>query len=323
MYVAEQRHYLDGPVVLLSALAFSDLYVDDGMERGFILSRPGEVPEPLPRDCWDDAYGLVDRMQQQAGKREFGLAYGGIRYRVSQVPNVPRKWWHCRRIPPRVWSWDELRLPPRLQAMLLEAGRDDGAVIFGGKTGEGKTWSAGATALNWADKVGGVCVAIESPIELPLAGRRERGEVFQRDVAEYDFADELVSCLRITPRFLFLGEIRRPAAARELLQAATNGHPILSTLHCGSVVDGLMRLADLATEPGIVGGRKAAFELLAQGLSVFVHQRLIKSDGEWLPRFEVLHAGPSASDPVRVLIREGKLPELSTHIVNHTRAIND
>lgn len=304
----------------LQELPFSDLYLDTGMDEGLILERPGEVPQNLPQECWADAYKLLDRVQKKP-LREFAIEHDGVRYRVSKIPNFARDWWHFRRMPARVWTWDELGMPHRLQDALVRCGRDDGVVLFGGKTGEGKTWSAGATLLAWGDRVGGIGQAIEAPIELPLAGRRERGYVHQRDVVETEFAEEFVSCLRITPRFIMLGETRRPSVAREVLLAGATGHPVLSTLHCGSVLDGLMRLADLATEPGVIGGRKAAYELLAQGLSIFVHQRLSKFGGQWRPRYEVLMAGREPSDPVRVLIREGKLPELSTHIANHTRQL--
>ncbi|GEM_PF-3067501 len=118
-------------------MTFSDLSLDSGMEDGIVLERPGEVPQDLAKDHWSDAFALLDRVQKSP-LREFALEYDGVRYRVAKVPNIPRDWWHFRRMSPRVWTWDQLGMPRQLQDLLLEAGRDDGVVIFGGKTGEGK-----------------------------------------------------------------------------------------------------------------------------------------------------------------------------------------
>ena len=96
--------------------------------------------------------------------------------------------------------------------------------------------------------------------------------------------------MRSKPRYIYLGEIRSPEAAVELLRAATSGHLVLSTIHANNVGDAIN-----------------AHELMANGLLACIHQNLIGSPRRL--QLEALFANPdiNAGCQVRAMLRTGKL----------------
>ncbi|HEU0117923.1 MAG TPA: ATPase, T2SS/T4P/T4SS family, partial [Alphaproteobacteria bacterium] len=149
----------------------------------------------------------------------------------------------------------------------------------------------------------------EDPVEFMLKGRHgDGGHCFQVEVhQEEDWAVSLKRALRWAPRYIYVGEIRTPKAAEQLLRAATTGHLVITTVHAGAPEEalmGLIFLAEQAMGPGVQN-------ILAAGLTGLIYQTMRESG----PYIKYLFTEPdSPGDPVRSLIRENKIGMLSTYI---------
>jgi twitching motility protein PilT len=70
---------------------------------------------------------------------------------------------------------------------------------------------------------------------------------------------------------LFIGEIRDDATAYEAVNASINGCLVVSTIHAGSPVQGVERILTYSRRIN-----QNSAELLADGLSAVIHQKLHK-----------------------------------------------
>lgn len=117
----------------------------------------------------------------------------------------------------------------------------------------------------------------------------------------------LKRALRWAPRYIFVGEIRTPKAAEQLLRAATTGHLVITTVHASTLEEALMGvqfLAEQAMGPGVQN-------MLAAGITSVIHQTM-KKNSVWL---RYLFTEPdSPGDTVRSHIRDNKIGALSTYI---------
>lgn len=77
--------------------------------------------------------------------------------------------------------------------------------------------------VDYLRRYGGAAVTIEDPVEYLIKGRHgEFGQCFQMEArTEEDWAVCLKRLLRLGAAFYFVGEIRTPKAAEQLLRAAT------------------------------------------------------------------------------------------------------
>jgi twitching motility protein PilT len=302
----------------LADLEFADLYVS-ASGYGYFRSGAATTLSIVPPSLNPELVGLIrslsHRVAARPDRREFSISYEGATYRVALLEAIDGLWYVLRRGPARVPAIRDLGIHPRIAAELIELGRarNHGMVIVAGKTGDGKTTTACALLGAWLEYFGGVAVTIEDPPEFPLHGAKRSGEgfCFQRDVQEKGFGDALAVTMRYTPRFILLGEIRSEAAAREALRACINGHVVVTTLHAGSIEEALQRLLDLATDGD---GRAAVQATLAAGLSAVVHQRLAGDGADRRLEMKFLFPKQSLADPVRAIIRSGRMEQLGTEI---------
>jgi twitching motility protein PilT len=302
----------------LATLDFTDLYVSAGGDA-FVRVAPTAPLMVVPADLRTTvtllSRALGSRVAARPERREFSVSYEGITYRVALLDAIDGLWYVLRRGPTRVPPLEGLGLHPRLLAELIELGRSQrhGLVVIAGKTGDGKTTTASALLNTWLEYYGEVAVTIEDPPEFPLHGTKRNceGYCFQRDVQEKEFGDALVAAMRYTPRYILLGEIRSETAAREALRASVNGHIVVTTLHAGSVEEALHRLLDLAAAGE---GRRGAQAVLADGLSMVLHQRLFGEGGERRMECRFVIPGPGIGDPARAIVRNGRIEQLGTEI---------
>lgn len=140
--------------------------------------------------------------------------------------------------------------------------RPYGAIIACGPTGSGKTTTLSA-ALDLLNDPGRVLVTIEDPVEYQMPGVTQ---IEIDPLAGLTFARGLRTILRSDPDVILVGEIRDEETAHIAMQAATTGHLVLTTLHANSASSAVVRLKDIAVDPG----------LLAPSLNCIVAQRLAR-----------------------------------------------
>lgn len=309
----------------LTELEFADLYVNAagfGYVRSVMSTTLSVVPSSLNRALLGLIHSLSQRIAVRPDRREFSISYDGATYRVALLDAIDGLWYVLRRGPAHVPVIRDLGIHPRIAAELIELGRanNHGMVVVAGKTGDGKTTTACALLAAWLEYFGGVAVTIEDPPEFPLHGAKRSGEgyCFQRDVPERNFGEALAATMRYAPRFILLGEIRSEAAAREALRACINGHLVVTTLHAGSIEEALQRLLDLAADGD---SRGAAQTTLAAGLSGVIHQRLLGDGTDRRLEMKFLFPRQTLADPVRAIIRSGRIEQLGTEIASQLNRI--
>lgn len=199
---------------------------------------------------------------------------------------------------------DELGLPVDLTPLALGG---PGLVIVSGPTGSGKSTTLAALAQHALDRLGGLLVTLEDPIEYVFQAG-PGALVRQRGIGEHapGFAQGLRAALREDPDVLLVGEMRDPESILLALTAAETGHLVLTTLHSRDTASAIARMLDAvpAERQAQVRGQIAA------ALKGIVAQRLApKAIGSGrVPVLEVLR--PTTG--VRALIRDGKLDGIAS-----------
>jgi twitching motility protein PilT len=238
------------------------------------------------------------------------IDFEGVRCRLSKQKMSDNSSWVCaRRINTIIPDIDKLGFTGPIAEHMKGLGRRDGLILVSGATGHGKTTTAVGLLAYFLKTYGGAAVTIEDPCEFMLKGRHgEGGHCFQVEVhQEEEWAICLKRALRWAPRYIYVGEIRTPKAAEQLLRAATTGHLVITTVHAGAPEEalmGLIFLAEQAMGPGVEN-------ILAAGLTGLIYQTM-RDTGPWL---KYLYTEPdSPGDPIRSLIREKKIGMISTYI---------
>jgi len=299
----------------LDSLPFIDLYVRlDKQDQAYYRSRErgkGLVSQFVPAE-----YQLViDRFMmtvKEAMQDTFdgSLDFEGIRCRLSRQKMSDGTSWVCaRRINTVIPELAKLGFAPHIYNHMHGLGVRDGLILVSGATGQGKTTTAVGLLADFLINYGGTAITIEDPVEYMLKGRHgEGGMCYQVEVKqEEDWAICLKRALRWAPRYIYVGEIRTPKAAEQLLRAATTGHLVITTVHAGAPEEalmGLIFLAEQAMGPG-------ANNMLAAALTALVYQTM-KETG---PQIKYVFTEPdSPGDPIRSLIRDNKIGMMSTYI---------
>lgn len=306
----------------LNDLAFMDLYVRldapaPPRYRTPQRSKDNVWSQPLPMDYYNDAKALVQKFRSEADKPDAAFTYDGMRFRLSHQNMANGEAWAVlRRINDSVPKLEKLGYMPHVANYLRNLGRRDGLIIFSGPTGHGKTTSCFSLLQEYLHSFGGVGMTIEDPVEYTLEGPcGDRGYCYQIQVVDEDWATPLKRCLRWTPRYMLVGEIRSPAAAEQILRAATTGHLVLTTIHAGSIEDSLMGLLQLASQRLGDGAKN----VLAQGLTAAIHQNL-GAHGPYA-RY-VFTEEHNNGDPIRALIREDRIGMINTYIERQIARMN-
>lgn len=299
----------------LRDLHFMDLYLrmDSSHNARFRSAERGKSnvwTQPLPREYADDAAQLLLKLRGEMDNPDASFTYDGMRFRFSyQHMANDENWGVLRRINAIVPKLEKLGYAPHIANYLRNLGRRDGLVIFSGPTGHGKTTSCFSLMQEYLTDYGGVGMTVEDPVEYILEGEHgTHGYCYQIQVNKNeDWAGPLKRCLRWTPRYLLVGEIRTPAAAEQVLRAATTGHLVLTTIHAGSIEDSLLGLLQLAAQT--LG--ESAKIILAQALTATIHQ-VLNDQGPYV-RYLFTEENNNG-DPIRALIREDRIGMINTYI---------
>lgn len=299
----------------LNELDFMDIYVRldaPGIahyREGLGLGPPSQADLEIPDEYQHDVEDLTDYLRENFTGVEKGFSYKGMRLRASKLETASGQIWAAlRRIPDLPPKLDKLGFPAKLVPLLQEFGLRAGLILICGSTGQGKTTTASSLVLEYLKNYGGVAFSIEDPVEYLLEGRRGQiGYCYQSEVhEEKEWSLLLKRSLRWHPRYIFVGEIRTPDAANQLLRAATSGHTVIATMHAGSMEEALEGLLQLAEQE--LGARAPL--LLAAGLITVIYQSFGVTPG--LNVNFVATEPDNPGSPVRTLIREKRIGQVRT-----------
>jgi len=307
------------PARKLNELDFVDLYVclEGEAEPHYHQQVNGNNPGgdiDIPDEFQDAVANLASYLRAKFVGDEMGLTFEGVRMRAAKVRTSGGLLWVALRkinsIPPTL---EKIGVIPGLIPHLRNLGKRNGLVLLCGATGQGKTTTACSLLRDYLGTHGGVAFTIEDPVEYDLEGRHNKnGYCYQIEVREdEEWAEMLKRALRWHPRYIFVGEIRTPDAANQLLRAATSGHLVITTVHAGSVEEALEGLLQLARQSV---GEQAAI-LLATGLTAVFHQSLTQQ-GLGLQFYITEPMNPAS--PFRNCIREKRIAQTRTFIDQQT-----
>lgn len=300
----------------LSDLDFVDLYVclDNSGRAHYKPSRSKFNPKEdyvLGAEYHEEIAKLVNQVRiSLKDTDEPSVLFGDMRLRASFITTASgEEWVAMRRNPDKPPQLSQLNMDPRFVEQLRSLGKRDGLVLLVGATGHGKTTTACSLLQDFLQRYGNIAFTIEDPIEFTLEGSYgNSGYCYQVEVqSDEEWAQKLKKSLRWQPQYIFVGEVRTPDAAAQILRAATSGHLVITTVHGGSVEEGLEGLLQLAEQSA---GQRAPL-LLAAGLTAVWHQQL--TSDQLRTRFYITEEG-NLGDPVRSNIRAGQIGQIATYI---------
>lgn len=310
----------DGTAPRLRDLEFTDLYIS---QTGQVLIRGVDDAEGPLTDVPEDVVADLDDLQlavmaegQKKNRKEFFLDFDEVRYRVSRIQSLDGDWFTLRKSKTRIPRLKELGgFPIPVMKHLAWLGSRSGLILLAGATGQGKTTTACTLLREYLLHFGDIAITIEDPPELMMNGPHGNfGRCFQLRLDDGEtFGSALVSAMRYTPRYIFLGELRKSADASQALRAAISGHLVISTIHAGSIEEAINSMVKLTS----AGEESVEFsrDLLANGLAGVIHQKLLKVKGGRNRRQLVLKTLFFGEDNgIRSLVRDGNVNQLGTFI---------
>lgn len=295
-------------------LPFIDLYVrldgeDKSYYRSFVRGQ-GRMNQFVPEEFYPAIARFREAVKLAMHDMDGAIDFEGVRCRLSRQKMSDDSSWVCaRRINTILPQLDKLGFVPYIHQHMASLGQREGLILISGATGQGKTTTAVALLTHFMRTYGGTAVTIEDPVEYAMRGRHgDFGHCFQVEVkSDEEWAVNLKRALRWAPRYIYVGEIRTPKAAEQLLRAATTGHTVITTVHAGALEEammGLLFLAEQAMGPG-------CNNIFAASLTAIIYQTM-REDG---PSVKYLFTEEnSPGDPIRALIRENKIGMISTYV---------
>jgi twitching motility protein PilT len=236
----------------------------------------------------------------------YALANGG-RFRVSIFRQRGCLGIVMRVIPPKVGTFQELRLPPVL-ADIVKA--PNGLILVTGPTGNGKSTTLASMLQFMNEHFTHNIITIEDPIEFLFSSNKSC--IIQREVGidTDSFSHALKGSLRMDPDVIMVGEMRDAETIDACIKAGETGHLVFSTLHTQNAVSTINRLVgNFPPETQAIIRQRLADILVAT-----VSLRLIKdkSGDHIIPVVEVMRS----TTTIQACIREGRLDEIERHIEN-------
>ncbi|MFJ5299229.1 ATPase, T2SS/T4P/T4SS family [Pseudomonas sp. NPDC088368] len=303
----------------ITEASFVDLYLGNGYSdvKGLHGATARRVPTP---DGWEaDIAQLRERCMKHFGANkdpEFSLIEDGVLLRVTQfVDPFGENVFVLRKSNIEIRDIQLMGFPNSLlDALLSEAAR--GLVVICGDMGVGKTSTAVALLVARLKAHGGIAIAAEDPQETNVSGVHGQGRCIQMQVsrATGGYEESLTRALRTGADMIYVGEIRDPASAAQIVRASINGNFIITTGHGGSISDVIERIASLA-EPYISNAR----EILAKGLIAVVYQNLENTGNKKVLKIRSLVLTSDDGLSIREKIRSGHIQQIEHDVENQAK----
>ncbi len=294
---------------------WSDLHVDQNYD--FFISDERYTDSLRKVNPSDKEIFLKHLLAIPHRDRSYSMNYKGTFFRIENVRSISGELYSLRRMPLSVPSIHNLGYNHRFVQHILSLSSHSGLILWAGPTGQGKTTAISSLLTEYLNLYGGFAYTIEDPAEMPLEGEYQAfngsiGLCKQVEVKHDDWGIELKSALRTKPRYIFIGEIRTPDAAKECLRASISGHLVLASIHASSIPDALSSLVKYASSDM---SETASYDILSRGILCVVKQELSGLGDRCHPVIETLFANPDLNSgcTVRSIIRSGKL-NLATSI---------
>ena len=235
---------------------------------------------------------------------DFSISLGeSLRFRVNAFNTMHGPAAVCRMIPTKILSLEQLQAPEVLKRL---CGMHKGLILVTGPTGSGKSTTLAAMIDYINNHTKRHILTVEDPIE--FVHQSKQSLINQREVGHStrSFARALKSALREDPDVILVGEMRDLETIQLALTAAETGHLVMGTLHTSSAAKTIDRIIDVfpAADKAMVRA------MLSVSLEAVISQILVKradASGR-VAAHEILLATPA----VRNLIREGKIPQISS-----------
>ena len=206
-----------------------------------------------------------------------------------------------RVIPTVIPTFSSLRLPVQLEDV---AQVRNGIVLVTGPSGSGKSSTLAALLDRINTEHAYHILTVEDPIE--FLHNHKKSTVHQRELHSDapSFALALRAALRQAPRVIMVGEIRDRETMEILLEAAENGHLILSSMNTVDASKTVERI--IAGFPA--GEHQAVRDRLAKTFRYIIAQRLVPcADGERrMAVFEILKSNSRTRDCIEQGERPGR-----------------
>jgi twitching motility protein PilT len=262
-----------------------------------------EDTERLMRSITSEEH--IQRVREHGGT-DFGFAFGDLgRFRVSVFRQKGCFGVALRLIPTRLFTFEELGLPPGIKDLLF---RPRGLILVVGPTGSGKT----TTLATMIDIINAErechIITVEDPIE--YYHDHKKSIVTQRElgVDVPSFAEALKRGLRQDPDVMLVGEMRDLETMEAAITAAETGHLVFATLH----TTGAARTVDRVIDAFPTNQQEQIRTQLSSSILAVISQvLLVKASGKGrIAAFEIMVTTPS----IQNLIREAKTYRITSDI---------
>ena len=242
-------------------------YRIDGVCRNALKIPQQYVGQVIDRIKYLASHKLAERTRPQDGKIDFTTSGGrAIELRVATIPTANANEdivLHLFPDPKPLPALDEL-MPPRLLAPFKEMiEQQRGIILVVGPTESGKTTTLHA-ALGHINTTEKKIWTAEYPVEIQQYRIRQ---VQVDPLANYTFAAALQAFLRADPDVIMIGDMQDIQTAAMAVDAALNGHLLLSSLPADSAAGAIIHCLDMGLDPNN----------LAAALNGVLAQRLVRT----------------------------------------------
>lgn len=209
-----------------------------------------------------------------------------------------------RLIPNQIRSFNELNLPPILEAF---ARKKQGFFLVVGPVGQGKSTTLAAMVDLINTERAEHIITIENPIEYIY--QQKKSIIDQREIRvdTSDFYSALIGTFRQDVDVILVGEMRGKDTISSAVTAAETGHLVFSTLHTNTASQTVDRIIDSFPAEQ---QDQIRMQLAGSLLGIFSQRLVPRISGGMIPAYELLINNNAVSN----MIREKRTYEIDTII---------